>query len=154
MTDLREKITEIAKSKLTDDSQFIVDVVASSNPGSRKVVVILDGDTGVTIDDVTNLSRAISAELDEQPLMEDNYTLEVGTPGLDQPLKMKRQYYKNIGRELKVHTTDKKIIQGLLTEVSEERIVLDVKEGKKKETKPAEIPFSHVEKAIVMVSFK
>lgn len=152
--DLREKITEIAQSKLTDDSQFIVDVVASSKPGSRKVVVILDGDTGVTIDDVTNLSRAISAELDEQPLIEENYTLEVGTPGLDQPLKMKRQYYKNIGRELKVHTTEKKIVQGALTAVSEERIVLDIKEGKKKETKSTEIPFSHIEKAIVMVSFK
>ena len=152
--DLREKITEIAQSKLTDDSQFIVDVVASSQPGSRKVVVILDGDTGVTIDDVTNLSRAISAELDEQPLMEDNYTLEVGTPGLDQPLKMKRQYYKNIGRELKVHTTDKKIVQGALTAVSEERIVVEIKEGKKKETKSTEIPFSQIEKAIVMVSFK
>jgi ribosome maturation factor RimP len=152
--DLREKITEIAQSKLTDDSQFIVEVVASSKPDSRKVVVILDGDTGVTIDDVTNLSRAISAELDEQPLMEDNYTLEVGTPGLDQPLKMKRQYYKNIGRELKVHTTDKKIVQGALAEVSEERIVLEIKEGNKKETKLTEIPFSAIEKAIVMVSFK
>ena len=152
--DLREKITEIAKSKLTDDSQFIVDVVASAKPGAKKVVVILDGDTGVTIDDVTNLSRAISAELDEQPLIEDNYTLEVGTPGLDQPLKLKRQYYKNIGRELKVHTTDKKILQGALTEVLEERIVLEIKEGKKKETKLTEIPFSQIEKAIVMVSFK
>jgi len=152
--DLREKITEIAQSELTDDSQFIVDVVASSKPGGRKVVVIVDGDTGVTIDDITNLSRAISAALDEQPVMDDAYTLEVGTPGLDQPLKMKRQYYKNIGRELKVHTTDKKIIQGLLTEVSEERIVLDIKEGKKKETKLTEIPFGHIEKALVMVSFK
>ena len=152
--DLRQKIAEIALSKLTDDSQFIVDVVASSNPGSRKVVVIVDGDTGVTIDDITNLSRAISAELEEQPLIDERYTLEVGTPGLDQPLKMKRQYYKNIGRELKVHTTDKKIVQGALTGVSEERIVLEIKEGKKKETKTTEIPFSDIEKAIVMVSFK
>ena len=152
--DLREKITELAQSKLTDDSQFIVDVIASSKPGSRKVVVILDGDTGVTIDDCTNLSRAISASLDEQPLIEDNYTLEVGTPGLDQPLKLKRQYYKNIGRGLKVHTTDKKILQGTLTEVSEERIVLEIQEGKKKETKMTEIPFGQIEKAFVMVSFK
>jgi len=152
--DLRDKIAEIAKSKLTDDSQFIVDVIASSKPGSKKVVVILDGDTGVTIDDVTNLSRAISAALDEQPLIEDNYTLEVGTPGLDQPLKLKRQYYKNIGRDFKVQTTDKKIVQGKLTEVSEERIVLEIKEGKKKETKATEIPFNDIEKAIVMVSFK
>ncbi|HZX73991.1 MAG TPA: ribosome maturation factor RimP, partial [Cyclobacteriaceae bacterium] len=121
---------------------------------SKKVVVILDGDTGVTIDDVTNLSRAISAALDEQPLIEDNYTLEVGTPGLDQPLKLKRQYYKNIGRDFKVQTTDKKIVQGKLTEVSEERIVLEIKEGKKKETKATEIPFNDIEKAIVMVSFK
>ena len=152
--DLREKITEIAQSKLTDESQFIVDVVASLRSGTKKVVVIVDGDTGVTIDDITNLSRAISAELDEQPLIEDNYTLEVGTPGLDQPLKMKRQYYKNIGRELKVSTTDKEIVQGLLTEVSEERIVLEVKEGKKKEINRTELPFSQIEKSIVMVSFK
>jgi ribosome maturation factor RimP len=95
--------------------------------------------------------------LDNIDLIKDNYTLEVGTPGLDQPLKLKRQYAKNVGRGLKVHKKDRAIVQGLLKESDDEKIVIEseLKEkGKKKEFTQTEIPFSEIEKAIVMVSFK
>lgn len=154
--DVVEKIKELAQSHLNDPAHFVVDVILSKHK-PYKVTVILDGDHGITIDDCSLLSRALSEDLDNVDLIKDNYTLEVGTPGLDQPLKLKRQFAKNVGRELKVHLKDKTIMQGRLKETDDEKLTLEmeVKEkGKKKELTQTEIPFSEIEKAIVMVSFK
>jgi len=153
--DIIEKIKELANAHLKDPGHFVVDVILSKHK-PYKVTVILDGDNGITIDDCSLLSRAISEDLDNIDLIRDNYTLEVGTPGLDQPLKLNRQYAKNVGRELKVHRKDKTIVIGRVTEANDDKIVLEmeVKEGKKKELVQSEIPFSEIEKAIVMVSFK
>ncbi|HEY5826478.1 MAG TPA: ribosome maturation factor RimP [Cyclobacteriaceae bacterium] len=155
--ELIEKMRELAQSVLTDESHFIVDVIFSGKQGpSKKMLVIVDGDKGVTIDDCTSVSRQLSAILDETNLIEEHYLLEVSTPGLDHPLKLKRQFKKNVGRSLKVHMQDKNILQGKMTAADEDKITIDqeVKEGKKIEIKPREIPYSDMEKAFVLVSFK
>ena len=153
---LEEEIKKIAESKLSDSRQFIVDVLVSSRKGPKKVLIIVDGDEGVSIDECAEVSRQVSKDLDESPLIDDDsYTLEVYTPGLDQPLKLKRQYVKNIGRKLKVKLPDK-IEEGKLEAVTEDAITL-VKEtgsGKKKESTSIDINFSQIEKAFVLVSFK
>lgn len=154
--DVVEKIKDLAQSHLKDPGHFVVDVILSKHK-PYKVTVILDGDQGITIDNCSLLSRALSEDLDNVDLIKDNYTLEVGTPGLDQPLKLKRQYAKNTGRQLKVHRKDKTIVQGLLKETDDDKIVLETElivKGKKKELTQTEILFSEIEKAIVMVSFK
>ncbi len=154
--DVVEKIKELAQSHLKDHGHFVVDVILSKHK-PYKVTVILDGDQGITIDDCSLMSRALSEELDTIDLIRDNYTLEVGTPGLDQPLKLKRQYARNVGRSLKVHQKDKSIAQGLLIETADDKIVMEIEvmeKGKKKEYIKTEIPFSEIEKAFVMVSFK
>ena len=154
--DLQAKVRELAQNCLIDESQFLIEVKLSTFAGPRRVMVILDGDKGVTIDSCTRVSRALSNALDESGLFDDNYTLEVTTSGLDHPLKLKRQYYKNVVRVFKVHTKDRGLVQGKLTEADDNRIVLqqEVKEGKKIEVKTIEIPFEQIEKAFVMVSFK
>ncbi len=155
--DVVEKIEDLAQSHLKDESHFVVDVILSKHK-PYKVTVILDGDHGITIDNCSLLSRALSEDLDNIDLIKDNYTLEVGTPGLDQPLKLKRQFAKNVGRSLKVYQKNKAIVQGLLQETDDEKIVLETevnsKGSKKKEFTKIEISFSEIEKAIVMVSFK
>jgi ribosome maturation factor RimP len=155
--EIARKIKELAKSHLLDEAHFIVDVVISRHK-PYKVSVFIDGDKGVTIDDCSNLSRALSEDLDNVDLIKDNFTLEVGTPGLDQPLKLKRQYVKNIGRSLRLMRTDKSSLQGRMAEVTEDGIILESEtkeKGKKKiEINRIEIPFIEIEKAIVMVSFK
>lgn len=156
LMDIAQKIQELAESHLTDASHFVVDVVISKHK-PHKVSVFLDGDKGITIDHCSDLSRALSEDLDKLDLIKENYMLEVGTPGLDQPLKLKRQFVKNIGRGLKVVRKDKSIWQGKLTAATDGGVTLEVEEkvkGKKTELKAVEIPFSEIEKAIVMVSFK
>ena len=130
--------------------------MVASAKNLSKITIVIDGDNGVTIDDCSNLSRALSARLDELDFGSNHYVLEVTTPGLDHPLKLKRQFQKNIGRGLKVHRKDRTIILGKLISTTEESIVLnqEVKEGKVMVGKELAIPFNDIEKAFVMVSFK
>jgi ribosome maturation factor RimP len=153
--ELAEKIKESAQAKLPSD-QFIVEVLYSGKKSPSRLLIIVDGDKGVTIDQCAELSRQLSQELDETNLIEGAFNLEISTPGLDHPLKLRRQYFKNVGRQFKVHLKDKKIIQGKLVEVTDEWIGVEceLKEGKKKVLTKVEISFEEIEKAFVIVSFK
>lgn len=151
--ELTEKIKELAELHLASSAHFIVGVAVSKHK-PMKITVALDGDAGVSIDDCANLSRQLSDELEKENSIDAAYTLEVGTPGIDQPLKLKRQYKKNIGREVKVHLTDKSIVRGKLVSADEDKIGVQEPAEKKKELKNSEIPFTEIEKAIVIVSFK
>jgi ribosome maturation factor RimP len=151
--EIAQKIKDLAELHLANPTLFVVEVTVSKHK-PMKITVALDGDAGATIDDCANLSRVLSDELEKENSIEEAYTLEVGTPGLDQPLKLKRQYKKNIGREVKVHLQDKTIIRGKLVNTDEEKIGVEQPGEKKKEWKTSEIPFSEIEKTIVIVSFK
>jgi|SRR5688572_15040965 len=150
-----EEIKTIITRKLADPSQFLVDVIVKGHKGPKKILIIIDGDKGVTIDDCANLSREISKDFDDVQLFEDSYMLEVSTPGLDQPLRLVRQYYKNIGRRIKV-VTQQQAIEGKLIGVEEERIKLEqeIGAGKQREIKIVDLPFSEIDKTFVLVSFK
>jgi ribosome maturation factor RimP len=152
--ELAEEIKKIAENNLAP-GQFIVDVLVSAKKGPKKVMILADGDQGFNIDDCAELSRQVAKVLDDTNLIEDQYLLEVSTPGIDHPLKLKRQYYKNIGRSLKVKIRNQ-IIEGKLTAVSDETIRLEKEtgSGKKKETESAEILIADIEKAFVLISFK
>jgi ribosome maturation factor RimP len=151
--DLKEKIKELTQANLADNTHFLVDVIVSRHR-PMKFSIILDGDKGITIDDCALLSNKVNDALSN--LVEEQYSLEVSTPGLDHPLKLHRQFVKNVGRGLKVHTSAKKVIAGKLASTEAEKIILEteVKEGKRAETKLIEIPFTEIEKAFVTVSFK
>lgn len=156
--DLQENIGEIrklAESRLKDESHFVVDVIPSFRSNPKKLLVILDGDKGITIDDCAEVSRELSSVLDETNLIDGAFVLEVSTPGLDQPLKNKRQYVKNIGRNVRVKMKDK-TEEGKLSNVTENGIVLLQQSGtgKKKEEKALEIQFENIDKTLVLVSFK
>ena len=153
--DVVEEIRNFAARNLSPD-KFVVEVLISGKKIPKRVLVIIDGDRGITIDDCAELSRALSKEFDERAFFGDeNYSLEVSTPGLDHPLKLKRQYYKNTGRNLKV-ATKHGVMEGKLKEVTEDKIVLvrETGSGKNKETSETEIAFPEIDKAFVLVSFK
>jgi len=155
--EIADEIRRMAESKLTDPGQFLVDVVISSRKGPKKVLVLIDGDNGLTIDDCSKLSRELSKTLDDSALLgDDNYMLEVSTPGVDHPLKFVRQYKKNIGRKLKIKLPGDKTLEGKLTEVTEEQITIsqEIGTGKMKQITSRDIKFSEIDKAFVLVSFK
>ena len=156
--DLNAEISRMVSALLKEPTHFLVDVVISGNRVQKKLIVIIDGDKGVTIEDCANLSRALSSKLDEEDLIPDNYTLEVTTPGIEFPLKLKRQYLKNVGRGFKVTLKDKSIVKGTLIAAGNESIKSEFEErvskGNKKEMKTMDIPFEMIDKAFVQISFK
>jgi ribosome maturation factor RimP len=155
--DVEAKVQELATEKLSDPGHFIVTVRFLDRQRPARLLVIVDGDNGVTIDACAQLSRDLSHALDESDLFPQAYTLEVSTPGLDQPLHLKRQYVKNVGRGFKVHLRNKQIVQGRLESASEEKIVIEEQMKnvtRAGATKMTEIPYEEIDKAFVMVSFK
>ncbi len=158
MTDLKQAIEEIAEKHLPDENHFIVEVKLSEKSGKKLVNILLDADEGVTIRACAKLSRAVSEELEAKEMMPEAYILEVSSPGLDFPLSSRRQFEKNISRELKISLTSGEEIQGKLLEVSEAGVKVLVKKKKEKGKKATEeeVPllFEDMKKSIVQVSFK
>jgi|688.fasta_scaffold10580_13 ribosome maturation factor RimP len=151
--ELNQKIKEMAAKGLQNPSHFVVDVSVSKYKPT-KITVFVDGDQGISIDDCANLSRLLAEQLDEQDLIKEAYTLEVSTPGIDHPLKLKRQYLANIGRNVKVQLTDKELLRGKLMNADEQKIILETQNKEKnKGLMTREILFTDIEKTIVTVSF-
>ncbi len=155
---IEEKLLHIAEKYLSSNDLFIVDLVITGNSGRQKISITLDGDKGVDIDTCAYLSRKVGNEIEEYNLIDSAYVLEVSSPGIDQPLKLKRQYYRNIGRRVSVTLLDESQVDGLLKEVNEELIVLDAekkdKASKKNIIESRQIAFRDIKKTNVLVSFK
>lgn len=160
---VESRITQVVEEILQqkdDQSLFLVDVFVSSAKNSQKVLVHLDGDEGVSIDACAEISRRLAGIIEEEDLISGSFTLEVSSPGLDLPLKLLRQYHKNIGRRVKVLTHDDKTLKGMLKEVSDQQIIMLEEPGgkatkkKKDNTKEVIIPFEEIKKTNVLASFK
>ncbi len=141
-----------------DPALFLVSVEVSSGTGTRKVRVYLDGDQGVSIDTCAEVSRALAHRMDEEELIADPYTLEVSSAGLSQPLTLRRQYVKNVGRHVKVTLQDDKTVRGKLLAVADEQITVAAEpagRSKKKsvETTETTIAFSNIKKTNVLALF-
>jgi|TARA_B110000211_G_C13946189_1_gene494004 ribosome maturation factor RimP len=109
-----KKIRQLAEDFLEGSPGFIVDVkVASGNV----IRIALENDDRTSITDCVELSRHIEGSFDRE---EEDFSLDVGSPGLDQPLKVLRQYLKIIGKQIAVNPIDGKKIEGELMSVEEE----------------------------------
>lgn len=151
----KEKVNGlITEALLEKPSIFLVDLAVSD---SFKISVGLDGDNGVALQDCIDISRAIENNLDRE---EQDFSLEVASVGVGTPLKMIRQYKKNVGRTLIVTTNTEKI-QAELVEANDVFIILSWKArepkkvGKGKETvqKEQQIPYTEIKEAVVTVTF-
>lgn len=151
----KEKVnTLLTECLLEKPSIFLIDLVVTD---AFKVIVTLDGDNGVALQDCIDVSRFIDNELDRE---EQDYSLEVASVGVGSPLKLVRQYKKNIGRTLIVKT-EGEIIEAELVEANDDFVILSwearepKKIGKGKETvqKELKLPYGNIKEAIVTVTF-
>ena len=151
----KEKVLELLNEALKEKpSVFLIDLSINE---ANKITITLDGDSGVILQDCIDISKAIDNNLDRE---EQDFSLEVASAGVSSPLKLVRQYKKNIGRTLKVKTTTE-TIEAQLVSANDEVIVLTwssrepKKIGKGKETvvKKQEIPYSEIKEAIVTINF-
>ncbi len=145
------KILELIKAELNDSDKFLVDLHISKD---NRINVAIDGDNGIVIDDCITLSRFIESHLDRD---EVDFELNVASAGLDSPLKLIRQYQKNVGRMLRVDTYADITVEGKLIEVAETAISLEQELTKKQKKEGVSgliiIPFDDIKVAKIMIKF-
>lgn len=151
--DIISQLTAWAQ-ELLPENLFLVEV--EQKQGAKKISVYIDGDTGVTIEACRVLAKGLNARLDELDYGNEAYMFEVSSPGVDRPLKLKRQYAQHIGRELVVKLTGNNEILGKFDSMTEEGIKLLLKDKKQgyKDAPEKEVAFSEIAEASVQISFK
>jgi ribosome maturation factor RimP len=148
------QIQQLADQHLAGSAHFVLDVRVNARMNPPKLTVIVDGDAGVTIDDCASISRALSTAIDKDNVLED-YNLEVTTPGIDQPLRLPRQYVKHVGRSLKIELKDKSTVRGKLLAADVQSLAIEEEQKDKKGVKTIQkLTFDQIEKTLVMISFK
>lgn len=142
-------VLDIIHSTLDGSDKFLVDLKITTD---SRIYVSIDGDNGINIDDCIELSRAIENSLDREV---EDFELNVASAGLDSPLKMPRQYKKNVGRDLDVTTQDEERISGTILEADDEKVVLRPLGKKKKgeEKKDVELKYADIKTAKIMIKF-
>lgn len=124
----KEKIINLLNNALEENpSLYLIELKFLPE---NKIYVEVDGDTGVSLKECIRINREIEQNLDRE---EEDFSLEVTSPDVANPLKIKRQYIKNINRILEVKLQDNTKVEGLLKAVNEDSIEL---EWKAREPKP------------------
>jgi ribosome maturation factor RimP len=102
---------------------FLVDLKIKP---TNNIKVFLDGDQGITIEKCVRVNRMLYKKLEEAAIYpEGDFSLEVSSAGLDEPLKSMRQFKKNIGRPVEISLLDGAVKEGVLKEVTEEGLILE-----------------------------
>ncbi len=152
----KEKVINLLNDALEENSALYL--IELKFLPENKIYVEVDGDAGVSLKECIRINRAIEQDLDRE---EEDFSLEVTTPDIANPLKVKRQYKKNINRTLKVILKDNKKVEGILKNVSENQIELEWKarepkpigKGKVTVVKNETIQFSDILEAKVKIIF-
>ncbi len=152
MPEITEKIYSLLEPLIEGTDIFIVNIKVKP---VNNIKVYLDADSGFSIDKCTMVNRKLYAQIEvEQMFPDGDFSLEVSSPGVDEPLLQARQYKKNIGR--KVTVTDKEGVEktGIMKDVNEDHIVLEIKGAKQKDaTVLVEIPFTNIKSTVVQIIF-
>ncbi|AZB01095.1 ribosome assembly cofactor RimP [Chryseobacterium joostei] len=154
--EFRKRIEELLNEFLeTREDLFLIDLKFSAGDD---ITVILDGDNGVSLQDCLDASRAVEFNMDRE---EHDFSLQVMSAGLSEPLSTPRQFRKNLGREIEVMLEDASKIEGELSKADEDKITLVLRYRKPKEVgkgkvdveEEKEIPYSEIKKALVVIKF-
>ena len=142
-------IRQLVEEKLEGTDMFIVELSVSSN---NKIVVEIDGMSGVAIVDCVEVSRQIESNLDRD---QEDFELQVSSAGIDKPLRDKRQFEKNIGREVKILLQDSAELKGELLEVGDSlKLKLPASKKKKLPEREEIIAWENIRETKILISFK
>jgi ribosome maturation factor RimP len=152
---MRERVEKLLQNVLDENpTLFLIDLSINEN---NQIRVTIDGDEGVKVEDCMAVSRGIEHNLDRE---EADFSLEVLSAGVSEPLTLLRQYKKNIGRKLNIRT-ESETIEGNLTAANEATVTLQWKtrepkpigKGKVTVQKEATVPYKNIVEAKVMITF-
>ncbi len=147
---IEQQVNQVLES---EPSHFLVEVRIKP---TNNVKVFIDGDQGIPLSSLIGYNRKLYSMLEESGMFpNDDFSLEVSSPGLDEPLKLKRQYKKNEGRYVEVFLKDDRKVEGKLIRVREDGVEVETEagKGKKKEIKQENIPFDEINKTKIQIKF-
>jgi len=147
-----QTIENLLEPLLVDDI-FLVSIKVKPTNNYK---IYLDADSGLGIEKCIKINRALYKKIEEMGMYPDgDFSLEISSPGVDEPLKLLRQYKKNIGRNVEVVTNDDAKKEGLLKEVTEDNITIEHTEGKGKKavTLDTVIGFNDIKQTKVLIKF-
>ncbi len=136
-----------------DPALFLVEVRIKP---TNNIKVFIDGDQGVSIEKLAHYNRRLYRQLEEEQVFPGgDFSLELSSPGLDEPLKLPRQYRKNIGRPVEVVTADGLKKEGKLLSADDTRLVLEEQKGKGKKSEIIEhvIPVENIKTTKIQIKF-
>ena len=148
----KEKVQFLVEEVLSDD-MFIVDITVGT---ANQILVSVDSDAGISVGECVQISRHVEGSLDREV---EDFSLEVSSPGLSTPLKVLRQYLKNIGREVEVVTNTGEKQKGVLKSADSDGFVLSfVVKGKVngikvEESKSLTYNFDQIKTVKIIISF-
>lgn len=136
--DVCEKRTEELLEPLMQEFGFeLVDVEYVREGGSWYLRAYIDKPGGITINDCEAVSRRLSDLLDEEDYIEESYTLEVSSPGLERPLRKDKDLQRSIGEEVDVKlfapVDHSKEYTGLLKAFDKDSVTIELEDGTQKQ---------------------
>ena len=141
------RVWELAAPLAEGEGMEIVDVEfrPEGSRGGRVLRLYLDKEGGLSVDDLTRVSRRLSELLDAEDAVEGAYTLEVSSPGINRPLKKPEHFARFVGKRIRVRTRDmidgRRSFLGILAQVVGDSVILT------QEGKHYQIPFSMIDKS-------
>jgi len=153
MNQLENRIRELLDEILNETDIYLVDL----RVGTSIVEVFADRDPHITIEDCVKISRRLEKQLDSEFPFSEKVTLEVSSPGMDQPFKVFRQFKKSVGRNVDVILLSGEKKSGVLIYADEEKIVIEEQISRSKhqtETAQSEVPFVNIKSTQLVFNFK
>lgn len=115
----------------------------------------VDSDTVFNLQLCVEINRALRKKIEEENVHGDgDFSLEISSPGIDAPLKLVRQYKKNMGRLIQVKNLEDKLLEGRLKIVEETQITIETLGTKKEPKTEINIPFEQIKTATIQIEFK
>ncbi len=148
--EILEKVRQLAAPLAAQEGMELVDVEFGGGGGRQILRIYIDRQGGVSLEDCTSVSRALSAALDVEDPLQGSYDLEVSSPGLDRPLRTPEHFQKYAGEKVRVKTfgplpecENRKTFVGILKGYENGKVVVDV------DGKVFNVPHGQVSKANV-----
>lgn len=151
MSEIVEKINSLIEPMLEGTDMFVVNIKIKP---TNNVKVFIDADSGFSIEKSISVNRKLRVALAESGMFpDDDFSLEVSSPGVDEPLTQLRQFKKNVGRKVTLTLAGDAEITGMMTDVTDTAVTLEYKKPKEKQAQSTEIPYSEIKKAVIQVIF-
>ena len=130
MKKIEEQVTELIEKNVNGLGYELYDVEYGKRGKDYYLTVYIDSQKGISLTDCENVTNAINDILDDADYIKEQYFLEVSSPGLERMLKNDKHYNSSIGKEIEIKlytkVNDNKQYQGILKQVLDEDIILEI----------------------------